>query len=1046
LKKQLIALSIILFSLGLIFSSFIFSPAFAANNLLKNSSFDEASGTGLPLNWGDDPYNCEIIAGGVGGGKCLKISNTDKEQFSLGAQIINLDGKTNKYLTVGGFVKLENVRQGKEAWQKANIQALFLDANGKQIGGWPELGPWDGSFGWKEVKKIFLVPAEAKQVKIVLGLYNCKGTAYFDQIYADTSFVKDDDPDNLTVNGKLEIWEDWVYTGSPSYGIASPGYNSPSALRITNSLPLWSFASQPVALPPNAKKIKVEAAVKLEGVEQGGKPWQQARINLEFKDQFGTRLGGWPVVFSDIGTSDWKKIETSFDVPEGSKRVDLFAGLLETKGTIWVDSIKVSAYDEKGKVISRTGVIKTNTSGWLALDQGKITKAGSALDVSFILDKPAGKHGFVGLKDGHFVFADGKPAVFWGVNIVAKDCFPSKEEADAVAERLSRSGVNLVRLHHVDAFWSNPNIFDPKYDDTQHLSADSLNRFDYLIAQLKAKGIYVFIDLLVDRQFKAGDKVRDFASVERGAKFSGFFNPRIIELQKLYAQQLLSHVNPYTGLAYKDEPAVVSVKLINEALLYYVSLTPDLPQSYVQELDQLWNVWLKNKYGNRENLQTAWTDKYGRCDLQESEAPGQGTVKRGKTLHTFQRNAGLKIDPLRERDTMLFYYEVQNNYYKDMEKYLRSLGVKVPISGSNHWVNVDADKKSNANLDYIDTHRYWDHPQFGYGSQTVFEDVSLLKLPKTSLPAYLGSYRVANKPFVISEWNACYPNEWRQEAPIFMAAYGSLHDWDAMVQFSYGGTTWPKEMQDNFNINEWPNVFSMVPASSLAFCRGDIAPAKNTFEETLSDRDVFGPIFEDQIIFNSPYLPLISRTQKRYVSNQSDKKAADFEAVLAQNLNEKKQTLTSDTKQLSWDFGKGIFKIDSPRTQAIVGFIQNQNQKTKYLAAYVNNQHASVVLTSLQGASIPYSKRLLLSVSGRVENTNQKFNSSKTMLESVGNGPVLIEPVTGQITLRRSGMPTVWALDLSGKRVKQISVTAKSGGATFRIGQGVKALNYEIVY
>ena len=45
-----------------------------------------------------------------------------------------------------------------------------------------------------------------------------------------------------------------------------------------------------------------------------------------------------------------------------------------------------------------------------------------------------------------------------------------------------------------------------------------------------------------------------------------------------------------------------------------------------------------------------------------------------------------------------------------MYDFLRSLGVKALITGSNHWDMWDADIKANASLDFIDRHSYWDHP------------------------------------------------------------------------------------------------------------------------------------------------------------------------------------------------------------------------------------------------------------------------------------------------------------------------------------------------
>ena len=43
-----------------------------------------------------------------------------------------------------------------------------------------------------------------------------------------------------------------------------------------------------------------------------------------------------------------------------------------------------------------------------------------ALNFSHLLDAPAGKHGFVRVKDSHFYFEDGTRARFLGFNVAAR--------------------------------------------------------------------------------------------------------------------------------------------------------------------------------------------------------------------------------------------------------------------------------------------------------------------------------------------------------------------------------------------------------------------------------------------------------------------------------------------------------------------------------------------------------------------------------------------------------------------------------------------------
>ena len=67
---------------------------------------------------------------------------------------------------------------------------------------------------------------------------------------------------------------------------------------------------------------------------------------------------------------------------------------------------------------------------------GNEPNAGIA-DVSWLNEKPAGKHGFVSVRDGHFVDGSGRRIRFLATNFTFGSAFPSHEEADALAARLA---------------------------------------------------------------------------------------------------------------------------------------------------------------------------------------------------------------------------------------------------------------------------------------------------------------------------------------------------------------------------------------------------------------------------------------------------------------------------------------------------------------------------------------------------------------------------------------------------------------------------------
>jgi hypothetical protein len=119
----------------------------------------------------------------------------------------------------------------------------------------------------------------------------------------------------------------------------------------------------------------------------------------------------------------------------------------------------------------------------------------------------------------------------------------------------------------------------------------------------KQAGIYVYLDLLDYRRFKEGDGVPNAELIGRAARPYNVFDPRLIELQKEYARKLMrDHVNPYTGLAYADDPAVVMLEIYDESGLFMRrGVWREMPEPYATNFKKMWNDWLRARYKRPEH-------------------------------------------------------------------------------------------------------------------------------------------------------------------------------------------------------------------------------------------------------------------------------------------------------------------------------------------------------------------------------------------------------------------------------------------------------------
>lgn len=94
--------------------------------------------------------------------------------------------------------------------------------------------------------------------------------------------------------------------------------------------------------------------------------------------------------------------------------------------------------------------------------------------------------------------ARGQRLRLMGVNITFGSIAPRHEDADIVARRLARFGINIVRLHHMDTAEAPYGLLEK---DRITFNAEYLDRMDYFIGALKREGIYTVLNLHVGRRY-----------------------------------------------------------------------------------------------------------------------------------------------------------------------------------------------------------------------------------------------------------------------------------------------------------------------------------------------------------------------------------------------------------------------------------------------------------------------------------------------------------------------------------------------------------------
>lgn len=511
------------------------------------------------------------------------------------------------------------------------------------------------------------------------------------------------------------------------------------------------------------------------------------------------------------------------------------------------------------------------------------------LDYSHLLDAPAGKHGFVETRDGHLYFENGTRARFLGFNVAARSNTPDHETADKMAERFASMGVNIIRLHAADApvgeepgSWSSYKdapLLDYTSGSSRKFNPEGLERFDYFAAKLKEKGIYLHIDLIVAREFTPYDGMDYPGGAPSCMKRYYMYNERAIQLQKEYAKELLCHVNPYTGLALIDDPAVVTIQLNNEDSAIKGNIGADVGEEmkpYRDEVQKRFNEFLLMKYYTRERLKEAWTCN-GCCALGDEEDPVQGTVRgiEGSFYQPVNDPNGqwdAPEGPSRYADFMEFGIYMNRKFYQDMKDYIHSLGAKVPIVTSNLIAGA-ADVYGHTDGDMMENNCYFNHPLLPVQGNTYlvagpaeYVSANPLTMQKgigsmaTTLLS-LGSVAVVNgKPFMLSEWNEYGLHPFHSTAFVQTIAYACLNDWDGLILYNHHTSEkWDDQPADEilnvFDAYNDPAVVCQWGFMASVFLKGLVSVAEHCVDVLYTQNDLKSlPVFHSMPMTFFPYI------------------------------------------------------------------------------------------------------------------------------------------------------------------------------------------------
>jgi hypothetical protein len=576
------------------------------------------------------------------------------------------------------------------------------------------------------------------------------------------------------------------------------------------------------------------------------------------------------------------------------------------------------------------------------------------------------------VKGENFTDPMGNIIRFWGVNLVA--FYPSHPIAEKTAENLANLGINLVRPHHLmrpGRDW-NPQMKSGALVDYANSSRQfdqaALDKFDYLNAALRKKGIYLAFSLGWSRSYHEGDvdilkttpedaaawanawkeiKAWHWLKQRDVVKSLSLIDERFMAIDQEFATQILNHVNPYTTLTYAQDPQVATIEIINEYGAEYTFICNNkFPAYFHEKLQRKWN-----EYALNNGIETS--DFY-----------------QPKTIE--QRM--LRLD---------FLVSLDAARMKRMTTIARELGYKGAITYSNLFRGENLLAEQEKNADYMEDHIYAD-PYVVNSKDDLFYATS-----KSFLK---------DKPFILSEFNVTENQELREKQKnkrtmliAATVAYASLQNWSGITWFAWqhgtnqiGKEGWAKNPDRNLSLGNLAKDEMQIDhfkTAATIFRNGYITPAstKIMYIDAPYKYDGYHQFMAGKYQFQQGWQNIYP-IRKTFSTTTSD--TLKNQQTTEWMSESPSSPLVSATKQIIKDTERKQLTVTAKKAEIFSGYLDDQAPAgLKFLQLSKNQGFATIMVASNDGADLIKAEHILISKTFFEENFSF-FSIKKTETES----------------------------------------------------------------
>lgn len=169
--------------------------------------------------------------------------------------------------------------------------------------------------------------------------------------------------------------------------------------------------------------------------------------------------------------------------------------------------------------------------------------------------------------------------------------YPTKGRVVEIMNTLVTMGAHTIRSQTLGISVGNPLSLEP---DLNVWNDEAFEAIDWAVYQAREHGLRIFAPLIDNYDYYHGGKfvflrwagfniTYNSSGIENPEVMQFYNNQTVVDLFKTYIRHLITHVNPYTGLTYAEDPTIFAYETGNE-LSGPVQGDTDVPASWTAEI------------------------------------------------------------------------------------------------------------------------------------------------------------------------------------------------------------------------------------------------------------------------------------------------------------------------------------------------------------------------------------------------------------------------------------------------------------------------------